>query len=150
MGWTIKYDKVKSHPGPVTDSAAQLTLHSADGQLWATLVCSTPMSSQSFTPLFSSSMKNSARTSSPGDSRRGEGDPMTKSAAKRRTRLYFCRSGLLFRPVVLNWLSLGTHTFFLIMKPRPQIYSKKNRKMVQQHRMPSSSYNNHMDSFNCV
>lgn len=128
MGWKIKYDKVKSHPGPVTDRAARLTLHSADGQLWATLVCSTPMSSQSFTPLFSSSMKNSARTSSPGDSRRGEGDPMTKSAAKRRTRLYSCRSGLLFRPVLLNWLSLGTHTFFLVMKPRPQIYSKKKKK----------------------
>lgn len=97
-----KYEKVKSHPGPVTDCAARLTLHSADGQLWATLVCSAPMSSQSFTPLFSSSMKNSARTSSPGDGRRGEGDRMTKSAAKRLTRLHFCRSGLLFRPTLFS------------------------------------------------
>lgn len=42
-----------------------LTLQSAEGQLWAILVCSTPISSHSFTPLLSSSMKNSARTSSP-------------------------------------------------------------------------------------
>lgn len=46
--------------------AVWLTLQSAEGQLWAILVCSTPISWQSFTPLFSSSMKNSALTSSPG------------------------------------------------------------------------------------
>lgn len=126
IGWTIKYDKVKSHPGPVTDCAARLTLHSADGQLWATLVCSTPMSSQSFTPLFSSSMKNSARTSSPGDSRRGEGDPMTKSAAKRRTRLYSCRSGLLFRTQLVE--SRDPHFFPHHEAATPNLLQKQKKK----------------------
>lgn len=50
---------------PIFTAVFWLTLQSAEGQLWAILVCSTPISSQSFTPLLSSSMKNSARTSSP-------------------------------------------------------------------------------------
>lgn len=82
------------------------------------------MSSQSFTPLFSSSMKNSARTSSPGDSRRGEGDRLSKSAAKRPTRLHFSCSGLLLRPVVLNWWTLWTHTLSH-HEAEAQMYSAK-------------------------
>lgn len=64
--------------------AAWLTLLSAEGQLSAILVCSTPISLQSFTPLFRSSMKASALTSSPG---------------KERSLLYF-----------LNYRIISTHS----------------------------------------
>lgn len=64
--------------------AAWLTLLSAEGQLSAILVCSTPISLQSFTPLFRSSMKTSALTSSPG---------------KERSLLYF-----------LNYRIISTHS----------------------------------------
>lgn len=72
-------------------AAVWLTLQSAEGQLWAILVCSTPISSQSFTPLLSSSMKNSALTSSPGKIK-VERDQIKCKAQSKWAYVFICNS----------------------------------------------------------